>query len=262
MKLLFIGDIVGQPGRKAVKEILPTLKEKEKFDLVIANGENLSHGKGMTLKTISEMISAGIDFFTSGNHVWKQKEIFAKLDTKEFPVIRPANYPPMVHGKGYQIIKTSMLKKVLVINLIGRVFFPQQYDCPFRAADQILKETEYENPEAILVDIHAEATSEKIALKHYLDGKISAIVGTHTHVATADAQISELGTAYITDVGMCGLKDSIIGFDKKNIIKQFLTQLPVTHEIGEGKAIFNAVMLEISSHKKALNIRQILQEVA
>lgn len=259
MTILFIGDIVGRPGREAVKQILPQLKKEHKFDLIIGNGENLSHGKGMTLKTFEEMRAAGIDFFTSGNHIWKEKEILDRLNDKSFSAIRPANYPPMVPGRGWQIVKTPLLKKLLVINLMGRVFFPNHCDCPFRKADEILAETAHDQIDAILIDFHAEATSEKKAFFHYLKGRVGAIVGTHTHVPTADAEISPEGTAYISDVGMTGLKNSVIGIDPQPIVKHFLTQLPAKHEITPGPAVFNAVILEFNEKGQAQKITQILK---
>lgn len=261
MQILFIGDIVGRPGRKTVKEFLPQLKETYKLDLVIANGENLSHGKGATLSTVDEMVEAGIDFFTSGNHIWQQKNLLEKIDNKTFPMIRPANYPPGVPGRGYQIVKTALLKKILIVNLMGRVFFKGDYDCPFRAMDRILEETKHEKLNGIIVDFHAEASSEKMALAHYLDGKVSALLGTHTHIQTADERIFPEGMAYISDIGMVGLKNSVIGVDTNEVIKAFLTQIPLKHEISNnGETIFNAVIVDIGDDGKALKIKRIFEE--
>jgi metallophosphoesterase (TIGR00282 family) len=262
MKILFIGDIIGRPGRDTVKEILPSLKKKYSPDFVIANGENLTHGRGISEETVEEMKKAGVDFFTSGNHVYANKSGVAKLDDKSFPVIRPANFPPGNPGRGYQLLETAKMQKVLVINLMGRVFMKRNYDCPFRTADAILEEHKADNPNTIIVDIHADATSEKAALAHYLDGRVTAVLGTHTHVPTADARILEEGTAYITDVGMVGLKNSIIGVDKEPIIRNFLTQMPVKHEIGEGPTVFNAVIIETEeSTIKAEKIELIIEEL-
>lgn len=262
MRFLFIGDIVGKPGRRVVTELLPKLKKKKKYDLVIANGENSSHGKGITQKVVDELQKAGVDYFTSGNHVWKQKEVMTLLNDSKFPVIRPANYPPGVPGRGYQIVETGLMKRVLIINLMGRVFLREQFDCPFRIADQILTQTASESLSAIIVDFHAEATSEKIAFAHYLTGKVSAVIGTHTHVPTADAQIMKDHTAYLTDAGMCGLKDSIIGVEKEKIIKHFLTQLPVPHEIPAGDMVFQAVEIEVDEKTgRATKIETILKEL-
>ena len=262
MKILFVGDIVGRPGRNATKELLPKLKEKYSPDVIIANGENVCHGRGISEETIKELQGAGITFFTSGNHVYANKQGLAKLDDKKFPVIRPANFPPGNPGRGYQVIETAKMQKILVINLIGRVFMRQNYDCPFRTTDAILEEHKTEQIDAVLVDMHCEATSEKIALGHYLDGRVSAVIGTHTHVPTADAAILSEGTAYITDVGMVGVEDSVIGVEKEPIIKGFLTQMPFKYEIADGPTIFAAVYIEIDdTTKKADKIEQIIEHL-
>lgn len=261
MKILFIGDVFAKSGREAVKKVLPDIKKKFKINLTIANGENMTHGKGMTQEHVNDLIEAGVDFFTSGNHVWANKDIVGQLDNPKLPIIRPANYPPDVPGKGYRIIQDDMMRKVLVINLLGRVFMKDDMDCPFRKVDQILSETQHEKLDAIIVDFHAEATSEKVALGHYLDGKVSAVIGTHTHIPTADARILEGGTAYITDVGMVGPRDSVIGLNKKTIINQFLTQLPVKHEVAESECVFSAVVIDIEKGGKAKSIEHILDVV-
>ena len=247
MKILFIGDIFGQPGRETVKKLLKSYKDTHKIDLVIANGENMKHGKGITEDNIREMRNAGVDFFTSGNHIWKEKSVNEILQNDRIPLIRPANYPPYDPGKGYKIIETSSHKKVLVINLLGRLYMSVQLDCPFRTIDNILKETENSEFDAIIVDFHAEATSEKAALAYYVDGKVSAVLGTHTHVQTNDARILPNGTGFMSDVGMTGPYDSIIGVRKDEIIENFLTQMPVKHEIPDGETIFNAVLMEIEN---------------
>lgn len=260
MKFLFIGDIVGRPGRKAVQNILPELKKKKNYDLVIANAENLTHGKGASEKDIHVMQEAGIDFFTSGNHIWRHKSLLARMNDADFPVIRPANYPKTNPGRGYKILEIQG-KRVLIINMMGRVFMGIHTDCPFATADHILDEIKNEPLDAIIIDFHAEVTSEKIAFGLYLDGRVSMILGTHTHVPTADHHILEKGTGYITDVGMVGKKDSVIGVDKGPIIRHFLTQLPVVHEISEGSAIFNAVEFEIDPQtKKTISIVPIYEE--
>ncbi|MFC1810758.1 TIGR00282 family metallophosphoesterase [Patescibacteria group bacterium] len=260
MKILFIGDIVGKPGRKTVKEFLPDIKQEHQPDLILANGENVTHGRGISDETVKELQGYGIDYFTSGNHIFANKTVVPKLDDKSFPVIRPANFPPGNPGRGYHIYETAKMQKILIINLMGRVFMNQNYDCPFRTTDAILEETKGDQPAAVIVDIHAEATSEKIALGHYLDGRVSAVIGTHTHIPTADAKILEKGTAYITDVGMVGTEDSAIGADKKPIIQGFLTQMPFKYEIADGPSTFNAVLLEIDdSSGKATNIEQIIK---
>jgi len=259
MKIIFIGDIVGEPGREAVQELLPKLKKEYNPDLIIANGENVSRGKGINCRHLDELHSYGIDFFTSGHHIWQQKDVFARMDEKEPLVIRPANFAPDCPGRGWRILETALMKRLLVINLHGRIFIKHDYDCPFRVVDRILEETEHEQVDGVLVDFHAEATSEKVALGHYLDGRVSAVLGTHTHVPTADAQVLPGGTVYISDVGMVGLKDSIIGIDKEPILKNFLTQMPVKHTIAtEGTAVFGAVFLELLEKNK---VEQVLREV-
>jgi len=263
MKIIFIGDIVGRPGREAVKKILPELRDKYKPDLILANAENLSHGIGVSEKSVEEMERAGIQFFTSGNHVYHNRLIIPKLDDKKFPVIRPANFPPGNPGRGYEVIETGKMEKVLIINLMGRVFIPQNYDCPFRAVDKILEDHSHENLSAIFVDFHAEATSEKIAMAHYLDGRVTALVGTHTHIPTADAQIFPEKMAYVTDVGMVGAKDSIIGAEKEGIIQSFLTQQSFKYEIPDyGPKTFGAVYIETElNSKEAIKIEQIIETI-
>ena len=275
LKILFLGDIVGKIGRRAVTEILPKLKERYKIDLVIANVENLAHGQGATLKTLAEIQDAGVDFFTSGNHVWKKKEVIEIFQKNEIPIIRPANYPPQVPGKGYRIIEVGT-KKVAIINLLGRVFMREDMDCPFRMADEILESlsgsdadsnadrrelTEMAN--AVIVDFHGEATSEKVALGWYLDGRVSAVIGTHTHVPTADQKIFPQGTGYISDAGMIGAKESVLGVDKNIVIKRFLDQMPGVHEIPEqGPAVFNAVLIEVDlGNGKAVRIERVDREM-
>lgn len=261
LKILFFGDVVGKIGRRAVVKILPKLKKKYDPDLVLANAENLAHGLGVTKKTLNEMIEAGIDFFTSGDHIFDKKEAIEILEKKDL-LIRPANYPPNVPGTGAKLLEVGT-RHVLVINLIGRVFFKNQYDCPFRKADEILEEYKNIDLSSVIVDFHAEATSEKNALAMYLDGRVSAVLGTHTHIGTDDFQILPNGTAFVTDIGMVGAKNSIIGVDKKGIIKTFLTQIPELHEIPEeGACVANAVYLEINPKtKKAVKIKKIKEEI-
>lgn len=260
MNILFIGDIFGRPGRNAIKKVLKDYREKLGIDLVIANAENMSHGKGVSEENIREMREAGVDFFTSGNHVFKEKAIIPFLDSKNLPLVRPANYPENAPGRGYEIVDTGLMKKVLVINLMGRVFMPAHLDCPFRTADRILEEHQHEKLAAIFVDIHAEATSEKMALAHYLDGRVTAVIGTHTHVPTADERVLDGGTAFQSDVGFTGPIDSVIGAEKKGIIENFLTQLPVKHEVASGPSVFNAVKISIDDQTmKAIGIERIQQ---
>ncbi len=260
MNILFIGDIVGKPGRNATKKAIKQLKDEHNIDLVIANGENLAHGLGITLKTSKEMCEAGVDFFTSGNHIYKNKDIFKEMEKKSTRIIRPANFPPGNVGKGYRVISKKG-KKLLVINLTGRVFFDHNYDCPFRAIDQILDEHKKTKLDGIIIDFHAEATSEKIAMKHYLDGRVSALIGTHTHVPTADAEVTQKSMAYITDVGMTGPTDSVIGVEKKSILESFLRQTKFKLEVAKGSCVFNAVMLEITGRSKANSIELIQMHI-
>jgi len=262
LKILFFGDVVGKIGRRAIAKILPQLKKEFKPDLILANAENLAHGIGVTEKTIRELKEAGVDLFTSGDHIFDKKEAMAILEEKEPILLRPANFPPDVPGKGARLLEIGT-RKILVINLIGRVFFKSQYDCPFRKADEILEEFKNENLSAIIIDFHAEATSEKNGLARYLDGKVSAVLGTHTHVGTDDFQIFPSGTAFVTDIGMVGAKDSIIGVNKKGILKTFLTQISEVHEIPEeGICAVNAVYLEINpKNRKAVKIKKIKEEV-
>ncbi len=243
MKILFIGDICGKIGRKTVAKILPKLKKKLKPDLIIANAENAAHGSGVTEKTLEELLKSGIDFFTGGDHSFDKLKQFDCY--KRFSIIRPANFPPEVAGEGYKIIEIKNTK-ILIINLIGRIFMKKNYDCPFRKADEILTNFK-ESIKFAIIDIHAETASEKINLARYLDGRVSAILGTHTHVMTADEQISPKGTAYISDTGMVGYKDGSIGIEHEGTIKTFLTQIRHPHVIPQkGKTIFNAVFIELN----------------
>ncbi|MBU2595675.1 TIGR00282 family metallophosphoesterase [Patescibacteria group bacterium] len=253
MKILFIGDIVGRPGREAVKKILPELIKKEEIDFVIANGENLAHGKGMTKKTYQEMREAGIDCFTSGNHIWAKKEFIPFLEDKKIKVLRPANYPPAVIGRGYEIFEVGT-QKLAVVSLMGRVFFPIDLDCPFRKLDEILQEI---GKMPTIIDFHAEATSEKRAFGFYAQNRVSAVICTHTHIPSADEEIMGQKTAYISDVGMVGPHNSVLGVEKELIIDKFLTQILTRHEIAEGEVEFNAVLLEIDRKGAAKSIKRV-----
>lgn len=259
IKILFIGDIVGRPGRNAVKELLPDLVERHSVDFIIANGENLSGGSGMTFDKYKEMIDAGIDLFTTGNHIWKNKDIIPHLDDPDIMVLRPVNYPKGVPGRGMKVLEKNG-KKLLVVNLQGRVFMADDVDEPFSL---ISKYADDNKDLPILVDFHAEATSEKVALVNFLDGKVSAVVGTHTHVQTSDEKILPRGTGYITDVGMVGPEDSVLGVEKEIIIEKFLTQLPVSHKVATGAVEFGAVILTIGQEdkktKNILRIKEILK---
>lgn len=238
MRVLMIGDVVGKPGRRAVAALVPGLRKELALDIVIANGENAAAGKGLTVSTAKDLFDAGVDVITSGNHIWDQKDIIPYLDG-EAPVLRPANYPPGVPGRGLE-----RCRGLTVINLMGRTFM-YEIDDPFRIADRLLEGVEPGTP--ILVDMHAEATSEKTAMGWYLDGRVSAVVGTHTHVPTADPRILPKGTAFVTDTGMCGPLDSIIGVDPQPVIRKFLTGMPARFSVAESsrRVQFNAVLVDI-----------------
>jgi len=252
--ILVIGDVVGRPGRRAVNTLLPRLRQQYGLDLVIANAENAAGGLGLTLATAKELLDAGVDVLTSGNHIWAQSEIIPYLDS-EMPILRPLNYPPGVPGKGYLITGQTM-----VVNIIGRTFIGN-FDCPFRAMDKLLAELE-PRPSVIIVDFHAEATSEKMAMGRYLDGRVSAVLGTHTHVGTIDAQLLPQGTAYVTDIGMAGPIDSVIGDDAEAVLRRFLTMMPHRLSVGSGRTIFSAVVVGVDENSgKATSIDRIYQEV-
>ncbi len=244
MKIIFLGDIVGRPGRRAVKELLPVFKEDYSPDYIIANGENTAGGNGITRKTADELFSFGIDMLTMGNHVWDQKEIYDFIDQEE-RIVRPANYPSGAPGRGYVIKSVGNNTKIGIVNLSGRIFM-QPLECPFKILDEIIPEIKKET-NIIIVDFHAEATSEKIALAWYVDGRVSAVLGTHTHVQTADERIFPKGTGYITDVGMTGPRDSVIGVKVEPVLSKFISLRPVRFEVAKGPIQLNAVFLEIDS---------------
>lgn len=241
MKVLFIGDIVGKAGRQAVKSLVPTVVSRYRVDLVIANGENAAAGFGITETVASEIFNSGVHVITSGNHIWDKKEAIPYL-SKEHRILRPLNYPPGVPGIGSLIHQVNGMK-VAVLNLSGRVFMGS-LDCPFRTGDAEIERLRAET-RCIIIDFHAEATSEKIAFGYFADGRVSAVLGTHTHVQTADEKILPGGTAYITDVGMTGPETSVIGIEKGQIIDRFLYQMPMKFETASGKAIFSAVVFEL-----------------
>jgi len=252
--VLVVGDIIGKPGRRAMTKLLPDLRQQYRLDLVVANAENAAGGIGLTPATASELLDAGVDVLTSGNHIWAQEEIIPYLDN-EMPVLRPLNYPPGLPGRGY-IIKGQ----AMVVNLIGRTFM-ENYDCPFRAMDQLLAELK-SKPPIIIVDFHAEATSEKMALGRYLDGRVSAVLGTHTHVGTIDTWLLPKGTAYVTDIGMAGPINSVIGDDTKAVLNRFLTIRRYRLSVGKGKTMLNAVLVNIDKDSgKAISIDRIYREV-
>lgn len=255
MNIIMIGDIVGRPGRRIIKELLPSLVTEFQIDLVIANGENAAGGNGITPDLAEELYEAGIDVLTMGNHVWDKKEILPYFQLEK-RIIRPANYPPGTPGKGSIIFPVTRNVKVGIINLSGRVFL-DNLECPFRLADALVEDIKHHTP-VILVDFHAEATSEKQAMGWYLDGRVTAVLGTHTHVQTADERLLPEGTAYITDVGMTGPRDSVLGVKSEIIIKKFLTHLSTRFEIASGTAQLNAVVLGVNlANGKAYSIKRV-----
>lgn len=255
MKVFFIGDIFARPGRLVLANQLERLKATYGWDVCIANAENAAGGKGISYIVADEIFNSGIDAITLGNHTWARKEIFNFIDSCN-KMARPANFPKNVPGKGRLIIEKNGVKLGLV-NLIGRIYMDSPSDCPFLAADReisILRQ----QCRSILIDFHAEATSEKMALAYYLDGRVSAVLGTHTHVQTADERVLENGTAYITDVGMTGPVDGIIGVDTTQIIQKFITGLPGRFEPAEGRTCLNGVIITIDDNTgKALEIKRI-----
>jgi len=242
MRILFIGDIVGSPGRRIVAERLADIVAQQQLDLVIANGENAASGFGITPRLVEELLGAGIEVLSGGNHIWDRKEILDYFP-HEPRLLRPANYPDGTPGSGLYLGTTKGGVPYAVLNLQGRVFMPS-IDCPFRTADRELARIPAE-VKVVIVDMHAETTSEKQAMGWHLDGRVTAVIGTHTHVATADEQLLPQGTAYITDVGMTGPHDSVIGMDKASILRRFLDGLPTRFEVAEGDVQMNAVLLDV-----------------
>lgn len=253
MNILFIGDIVGKPGRRAVRELLPGLIEDRRIDLVIANCENAAAGFGVTPEIIEELLEARIDIMTSGNHIWDKKEILEWMDNCEM-LLRPANYPEGAPGRGSAVIRSSNGIPVGVLNVAGRVFM-HPIDCPFRTADREI-EALRQKAQIIIVDMHAEATSEKVAMGWYLDGKVTAVLGTHTHVQTADQRILSRGTAYITDVGMTGPCDSVIGINKEAILQRFLLQIPNRFDVAKRDVRLQGVLVNAGSDGRAISVER------
>lgn len=281
MRILFFGDIVGKPGRQALKELLPALRREHSPDVVIANGENASGGIGLTAETLRELLGMGIDVLTTGNHVWKHRDLYCPLD-KEPRLLRPANYPAGAPGRGLGVYDLPGGHRLAVLNLCGTTYM-DPLDCPFRVAETLLAQLESAEGGAIgvagaigatgvtpappappvppvpmirIVDFHAEATSEKKALGWFLDGRVSAVIGTHTHVQTADAMLLPGGTAYLTDAGMCGVEASVLGMDHKVIVDRFLTRLPQRFRPATGRGSLNGVLLDVDEATgKARSIR-------
>lgn len=254
MKILAVGDLIGTNGIKELKKQLPTIKQKEQIDFIIVNGENAAEGMGLTQQNFNDIVSLNIDVITMGNHTWGKKDIFKLIDHPK--LIRPANYPKGVVGKGYKIY-TCQNKKIAVINLIGRVDINVLSENPFIIAKEIVNQVEKE-VDMIFVDFHAEATAEKIAMGYLLDGKVTAVYGTHTHVQTADEKILPKGTGYITDIGMTGPKYSVIGMDIAASIKRFETTLPERYKIATGESILNGVIFDVDSNTNQVkNIKRL-----
>ncbi len=241
MKFLCIGDIIGRVGRNALKKFLPQILKEHRPDFIVLNGENAAGGFGLTKKVYNELLNLGVDVITSGNHIFDKKEILQFINNEK-RLLRPANYPPEAVGRGYGIYEKSG-KKIAVINLMGRVFMGIPLDCPFRKFDEIYEKIK-ESVDYVIVDFHAEATSEKTAFGFYVDGRADIVFGTHSHVATADEMTLPKGTAYITDVGFTGAKYSVIGMKIEEPIQKFLTGMPVKYEVAKGKMIFQALLVE------------------
>ena len=254
MNILLIGDVVGKVGRRAIACLLPEIRRNHDLDIVIANGENAAGGKGLTPSTADEMFEAGVEIITSGNHIWRYNEIYPYLDS-EAPVLRPLNYPEGAPGRGF-----LCHNGVAVINLMGRTFMPGALDCPFRGADDAL--ANIGDCDIVIVDMHAEATSEKAAMAWYLDGRVSAVIGSHTHIPTADARVLPKGTAFVTDVGMVGSRDSILGVVRQPVIDAFLNQLPTRFTTDEhGPVVFNSVLIQVDEASgRATGIQRIDRE--
>jgi 2',3'-cyclic-nucleotide 2'-phosphodiesterase len=259
VKILYIGDIFGRPGRRVVKESLPEIAREHAPDLILANAENAAAGFGITPPLVEELLDLGISVLTSGNHIWDKKEVVAYLAKRpEGRLLRPANYPDPAPGRGLFVGKTRAGLDYAVLNLQGRVFMPA-IDCPFRTADALLAAI----PDSVkirMVDIHAEATSEKLALGWYLDGRVTAVVGTHTHIPTADETVLPQGTAYITDLGMTGPYGSVIGIDKDTVIRKFLSQIPERFEVAHDDVRFCAALVRADSETgRAVSIERIVR---
>ena len=243
MKLLFVGDIFGSAGRRAVRHFVPRLRQERGIDFCVGNSENSAGGSGVTIDGAAELLSSGLDLLTGGNHIWDKREIHAYLDRPNSKQLRPANYPEGAPGRGHAVLESAQGLKLGVLNLEGRVFM-KPLDCPFRAADRALAQLREETP-CILVDMHCETTSEKNAMGHYLDGRVSAVLGTHTHIQTADNRVLRGGTAYATDVGMCGPWDSVIGMKKEHVIQRFLTQRHAPFEAAQDEIYLQGALIDI-----------------
>jgi 2',3'-cyclic-nucleotide 2'-phosphodiesterase len=245
VRILFLGDVVGRVARRAIRQELRGLRRRLAIDFTIANGENAAGGKGMDPDSTEELLDAGVDVLTSGNHIWQHRSILPLLE-RESRLIRPANFPPGNPGRGWTVVKAvGGTIEVAVVNLIGRAFMGS-FDCPFRAADRILDELKGQ-AKVVFVDMHAEATAEKVAMGWYLAGRVAAVVGSHTHVQTADERVLPGGTAYLTDAGMCGPVDSVIGMRREEVLERFLTQRPVRFDVAKGDAILQGAVIDVDA---------------
>ena len=254
MRILMVGDVIGRPGRAAFAKYTPMLRREKQADLVVVNGENSAEGRGVTKKTLDELTLGGADVVTSGNHIWDKKEVLQFIDDEPY-LLRPANYPVGVPGKGCCVYPLKG-KNVGVMNLSGRAFL-QDLDCPFQRAEELLRELSGAC-DVILLDFHGESTSEKMAMGWYLDGRVTAVVGTHTHVQTADERILPGGTAFISDLGMVGPWNSVIGFTKEPVLAKTTTGMPARFEVADGPAVYSAVLLSINDRTgKAENIERV-----
>ena len=263
MRILILGDVVGRPGRRALQELVPDLVKQERIDLAIANAENAAGGMGVDVKSAGELFGAGVHVLTSGNHIWKKKEIYPYL-AEHSNLIRPANFPEGAPGRGWCEWQAANGLRALIINLQGRVFMPNHVDDPFRCADRILQQ-HGQYSRVVIVDMHAEATSEKNAMGWHLAGRVSAVYGTHTHVQTADERILATGTAYITDIGMCGPSDSVIGIEKDAVINGFKSQLPRKFEVARGNVLLQGIILDVDAstgHAETIRRLQVHHESA
>jgi 2',3'-cyclic-nucleotide 2'-phosphodiesterase len=255
MKVLFIGDIMGEPGRRALARAVPRFVAQRRIDAVIGNGENVAGGFGITPELAEELFDAGLSVITTGNHAWDKKEVLEYFP-REPRLLRPANYPAGVPGNGSIVIETAGGERLAILQLMGRAYMPT-LDCPFQVGKREVARLKRETA-AVIVDMHAEATSEKMAMGHYLDGEVTAVVGTHTHVQTADDQILPKGTAYLTDIGMTGPLHSVIGVKKELAIEKFLTGMPRRFEVASGPSVFCAALIELDARLgKAISIERI-----
>lgn len=255
MKILIVGDVVGRPGRKAFKKYTKELREKNNIDVVIVNGENSAAGKGVSRKSLDELYAGGADIVTSGNHIWDKREVYEVIDTDPY-LVRPANYPEGAPGKGWCLYPFKA-KNLAVINMSGRAFMPEM-DCPFQKIEDVLSEIG-DQADIKILDFHAETTSEKMAMGFYLDGRVQVVVGTHTHIQTADERILPEGTAYITDLGMVGPWNSVLGVKSDIIIKKFTTCMPARFDLADGPAVYSAIVVEIDdTTNKPVGVERIL----